>query len=213
MIAILSAAIAPAIALMAYFYLRDYYTEPLTLIIRTFIFGALLVFPLMFVQYTFKTELFLGSFVHAFIISGLTEEFFKWFVFMYVVYQHTEFDTHYDGIIYAVAISLGFATVENILYLLSNGIEYALTRAIFPVSSHALFGVMMGYHFGMAKIIQKRQKWNIFLALLLPFILHGTYNFILKTSENWLLVLIPFMICLWGIGIYRIKLASRHPIS
>lgn len=76
MIAILSAAIAPAIALMAYFYLRDYYTEPLTLIIRTFIFGALLVFPLMFVQYTFKTELFLGSFVHAFIITGLTEEFF-----------------------------------------------------------------------------------------------------------------------------------------
>lgn len=83
---------------------------------------------------------------------------------MYVVYQHTEFDTHYDGIIYAVAISLGFATVENILYLLSNGIEYALTRAIFPVSSHALFGVMMGYHFGMAKIIQKRQKWNIFFS-------------------------------------------------
>ncbi|HEY4602530.1 MAG TPA: glutamic-type intramembrane protease PrsW [Cerasibacillus sp.] len=211
MIAVLSAGIAPAIALMAFFYLRKHYSEPLTLIVKTFIFGALLVFPLMFLQYAFKTELYLGPLFHAYIVSGMTEEFFKWFIFMYVVYQHTEFDTHYDGIIYAVSISLGFASLENIMYLLSHGIEYALTRAIFPVSSHALFGVMMGYHFGIAKIIKRRRTWNIFLALCLPFFLHGTYNYILQTNnEYWPFILVPFMIFLWAVGLYRVRVASKE---
>ena len=210
MFAVLSAGMAPAIALMAFFYLRKHYSEPLTLIIKTFIFGVLLVFPLMFLQYAFKTELYLGPLFHAYIVTGFTEEFFKWFVFLYVVYQHTEFDTHYDGIIYAVSISLGFASLENIMYLLSHGIEYAFTRAIFPVSSHALFGVMMGYHFGIAKIIKRRQSWNIFLALFLPFFLHGTYNYILQTNqESWPLILIPFMIFLWIVGLYRVRVAAK----
>lgn len=153
MFSILSAGVAPALALMSFFYLKDRFSEPITLIARNFIFGMLLVFPIMFIQYVFQAEGIINHPVsESFLLVGLLEEFFKWFIFMYAIYHHAEFDAHYDGIVYAVAISLGFATLENILYLFTNGINYAFIRAFFPVSSHALFGVIMGYYFGKAKI-------------------------------------------------------------
>ena len=69
-----------------------------------------------------------------------------------------EFDEHYDGIVYGAAVSLGFATVENILYLFANGLESALGRAILPVSSHALFGVIMGYYLGKQSFLKERKN-------------------------------------------------------
>ncbi|MFD1360579.1 glutamic-type intramembrane protease PrsW [Lentibacillus salinarum] len=214
MIALFSAGIAPAFALMAFFYLKDRFTEPLSLMVKTFLFGALLVFPIMFIQYGFMAENMSDSFlIQSFLLSGLIEEFFKWFIFLYVIFHHTEFDAHYDGIVYAVSISLGFAAVENILYLLTNGIEHAFTRALFPVSSHALFGVMMGYHFGKAKKSKQNRNWHILLALLVPFLLHGTYNYILKiVSSGWLLLLIPFMTGLWFMALHRMKTANQQVI-
>ncbi|WP_099158379.1 glutamic-type intramembrane protease PrsW [Virgibacillus ndiopensis] len=211
MFAILSAGIAPTLALMAFFYLKDRFAEPLPLIIKMFIYGGLLVFPIMFIQYAFNAEeIAQNNFIQSFFLIALIEEFFKWFIFIYVIYHHTEFDAHYDGIIYAVAISLGFATVENILYLITNGIEYAFTRALFPVSSHAIFGVIMGYYFGKAKMNQTNKNRNIFLAFCIPFLLHGTYNYILKTvTSDWLFLLIPFMIILWIYGLRKVKLANQ----
>lgn len=170
--------------------------------------------PIMFIQYALQSELQESIFMESFFIISLTEEFFKWFMFMYVIYHHTEFDAHYDGIVYAVAISLGFATVENVLYLFVNGIQYAFTRAIFPVSSHALFGVLMGYYFGKAKMFQVNRKRNILFAFLFPFLLHGLYNYILKiTSTNWSLLLIPFMIILWIMCLQRMKNATVNTMK
>ncbi|MBT2214285.1 intramembrane metalloprotease PrsW [Virgibacillus dakarensis] len=211
MFAILSAGIAPAFALMAFFYLKDRFTEPLSLILKVFLYGALLVFPIMFIQYAFQAEgIGTSNVVHSFILSGLIEEFFKWFIFIYTIYHHTEFDAHYDGIVYAVAISLGFATVENLFYLLTNGISYAFSRALFPVSSHALFGVSMGYYFGKAKMNQHHRKRNISLAFCVPFLIHGTYNYILKAiTTDWLFLLVPFMIVLWIYSLRKVKLANR----
>lgn len=211
MFAIFSAGAAPALALLSFFYLKDRITEPIQLIIRTFVLGALLVFPIMFIQYAFASEgITNNSFIQSFFLVAFFEEFFKWFIFMYTIYHRSEFDAHYDGIVYAVAISLGFATVENILYLFTNGIEYAFSRALFPVSSHALFGVIMGFYFGKAKVENDHKKWNILLAFFIPFILHGIYNYILKTErQNWIYILIPFMIALWFLGLRRMKLANQ----
>ncbi|SDQ53998.1 Membrane proteinase PrsW, cleaves anti-sigma factor RsiW, M82 family [Virgibacillus subterraneus] len=216
MLAILSAGIAPTFALMSFIYLKDRFTEPFSLILKTFILGALLVFPIMFIQYALTIENIVNdnNFIQSFLVVGFIEEFFKWFIFMYVIYHHTEFDAHYDGIVYAVSISLGFATVENFLYLLTNGIEYAFSRALFPVSSHALFGVIMGFHFGKAKINSNYKKWNILLALIIPLTLHGSYNYILKSiTSNWLTLLVPFMIGLWIIGLRRVKSANKPIIE
>lgn len=214
MLSILSVGIAPAIALLSYIYLKDKITEPIRLIIRMFILGALLVLPIMFIQYALSSEFNVNSiFVEAFFHIALLEEFFKWFVFMFVMYQHEEFDNHYDGIVYASSLSLGFASIENILYLITNGIEYAFMRAIFPVSSHALFGIIMGYYLGKAKTHLDNKNTNLTLAFLIPFILHGIYNFILKGFSSFILILTPFMILLWIFALYRLKRANESTLT
>ncbi|WP_053219376.1 glutamic-type intramembrane protease PrsW [Virgibacillus senegalensis] len=215
MFAVLSAGIAPTLALMSFFYLKDrFYSEPLTTVFRTFMYGALLVFPLMFIQYAFAEEgIGQAPLIRSFLLTGLMEEFFKWFIFLYTVYKYTDFDSLYDGIIYGVAISLGFATVENLLYLLAHGVEYAFGRALFPVSSHALFGVIMGYYLGRAKCLTKKIKSAHLSALLIPVSLHGLYDFILETVPSWIYVLTPFMILLWAFALRKVKLANQHALK
>lgn len=213
MLAVISAGIAPGLALLSYFYLKEHFeNEPISMVFRTFIFGAMLVFPIMFIQYVFETEgVIQSSILNAFFASSLLEEFFKWFILFYTAYQHAEFDEHYDGIVYGASVSLGFATVENILYLLANGVEFAIGRAILPVSSHALFGVIMGYYLGKGKfsLAQKKRKF-ILLALFIPFLLHGIYDLILMTQEKWIIYIVPFMIYLWWLGLRKAKIARTH---
>lgn len=212
MLAILSAGIAPGLALLSFFYLKDEYeTEPISMVLKTFIFGAMLVLPIMFIQYVLQEENLLQSpFVEAFVSTSFLEEFFKWFILFFTVYQHIEFDEHYDGIVYGVSVSLGFATVENIFYLFANGLESAIGRAILPVSSHALFGVIMGYYLGKAKFSKGHEKikWTLY-SIGTPFLLHGIYDYIIITMDNWIFIIIPFMIYLWWLGLRKVKQAKK----
>lgn len=210
MFVIIAAGIAPGLAILSYFYLKDQYgMEPLYLVIRSFIFGALLVFPIMFVQYVLETEnVFPSPIFQAFIGSSLLEEFFKWFIFYVTIYTHFHFDEHYDGIVYGVSISLGFATLENILYLIANGVQFAFGRALFPVPSHALFGVIMGYYLGKCKFSNRKVKWKwLFFSIFIPFLLHGVYNYILLSNEDWKFWVTPFMVFLWWFGLHKAKKA------
>lgn len=208
MLGILSAGIAPGLALLSYFYLKDQYgAEPISMVSRTFFFGALLVFPIMFIQYVLQTENIIQSeFLDAFFSASLLEEFFKWFIVFYVAYQHVNFDEPYDGVVYGASVSLGFASSENILYLIGNGVEHALGRALLPVSSHALFGVIMGYYFGKGKFSHHKGRW-LMLSLFFPFLLHGVYDYILISQTNWLLIMVPFMAFLWWFGLRKVKKA------
>ncbi|MGG1631264.1 glutamic-type intramembrane protease PrsW [Rossellomorea sp. NRS-1567] len=212
MLVILSAGIAPGLALLSYFYLRDEYeAEPITLVFKTFMYGAIITFPIMFLQYVLEVEGIIDSnWSTAFISSGLLEEFFKWFILMFAIFQHVDFNDPYDGIIYGASVSLGFATTENILYLVANGVEHAFGRAILPVSSHALFGVIMGYYLGKAKFSsrEERHKW-LFIAISLPLLLHGTYNYIFLAEKNWIYYMVPFMFFLWWLGLKKVKSAHR----
>jgi RsiW-degrading membrane proteinase PrsW (M82 family) len=210
MLGILTAGIAPGLALLSYFYLKDEYdSEPISVVLKTFLYGALLVFPIMFIQHVLDTEHIIKSgLIDAFVSSGLLEEFFKWFILFYTIYQHVEFDEPFDGIVYGVAVSLGFATTENVFYLVANGIEHAVARALLPVSSHALFGVIMGFYFGKAKFTKGHKlKW-IIISLLIPFLLHGSYDYILLTQEHWVYIIFPFMIFLWWFGLRKVKMAK-----
>jgi protease PrsW len=208
MLAIIGAAIAPGIALLSFFYLKDRYEiEPLHLVIKTFIFGLLLVFPIMVLQFGIQEELHPGRIGNAFFVSGWIEEFFKWFVIYYTVYKHVEFDEPYDGIVYSVAVSLGFATLENFFYLYSYGIQEAFIRALLPVSSHALFGVTMGYYLGKGKFHPQTHWQRLFLlcSLFVPAILHGGYDYLLSfKNENYLITIVPFMAILWIVSLRRI---------
>jgi protease PrsW len=210
MLGILLAGAAPGMALLSYFYLKDKYEpEPVLMVFRTFIFGAMLIFPLTFLEYVLEIENVFGSVISsAFISSGMLEEFFKWSILFFFAYRHEEFDEPFDGIVYGTSISLGFATAENIMYLISNGLEYALNRALLPVSGHALFGVIMGYYLSKAKF-SVGQKWSwILLSILLPSLLHGIYNYILVLQTTWLMIMIPYMIFLWWLGMKKVQMAE-----
>lgn len=105
---VLAAAIAPGLALLAYFYWKDRYdTEPLSMVSKMFVTGALIVLPIMIVQRGLMIWLGESPFAFSFVISAGVEEFFKWFVLYHIVFNHTEFDEPYDGIVYATAVSLG----------------------------------------------------------------------------------------------------------
>jgi len=150
MFILLTVAIAPGLALFSYFYLRKQIAkEPSRTLFHTFLYGAIMTFPIMFIQHVFEEEmLFSNTFIHNVVFTSGLEEFFKWLILFLAVYKHVEFEDAYDGILYGASVSLGFATVENILYLLTYGTDIAFIRALLPVSSHALFGVVLGYYFG-----------------------------------------------------------------
>jgi RsiW-degrading membrane proteinase PrsW (M82 family) len=211
MLAVISAAVAPAIALLSFFYLKDKYeTEPLSLVVKIYIFGVLLVFPVMVLQFGFKEELHIPLFADAYFTSGLLEEFLKWFLVFYGAYLHEEFNEPYDGIVYAASLSLGFASLENIFYLYTFGIEEALVRALLPVSGHALFGVIMGFYLGKGKFSSGRKKViYLVLSLIVPVILHGTFNLLLLSNTKYIFFyMIPFMIFLWWFALRKVKLAN-----
>ncbi|QBK25834.1 glutamic-type intramembrane protease PrsW [Ureibacillus thermophilus] len=216
MFILLSAAIAPGCALFSYFYLRNQMaTEPRKTLFRTFIFGLLITFPIMFIQYVVQEEgIIANPFLRNVIFTGALEEFFKWFIIYAFIFRHVEFDDPYDGILYGAAASLGFATLENILYLLTFGIDTAFMRALLPVSSHALFGVVMGYYFGRSKFTKtKYSKEFLALSLIAPFILHVIYNSILMFEDYWLYLMAPFMLFLWWFALKKVKLAHEHLIK
>ena len=120
----------------------------------------------------------LEQFIRAFFIVGLTEEFSKYVIVRYYAQPKNAFNEPYDGIVYAVMVSMGFAAVENIFYVIEGGVTTAVLRAFTAVPAHATFGIIMGYYMGKAKFADNRMKYNL-LGLLLAIVFHGTYDFFL----------------------------------
>lgn len=202
MFILLSATVAPGLALLSYFYLRNQMsTEPRKTLFQSFIYGALITFPIMFIQHVLQAEgTFSNSFIRDVLFSSGLEEFFKWLVIFVVIFKHIEFDDPYDGILYGASVSLGFATVENVLYLLSFGINTAFIRAVLPVSSHALFGVVMGYYYGKSKFAKNDKEIEyLLLSLFAPILLHLIYNSILTFKGYWVYLIAPFMLFYGGL--------------
>lgn len=210
---LLLAAIAPSAALMYYFYMKDKYEkEPRRLLIKAFLLGAISVIPVLMVEMRLNVfdrgdESLIAAGYTAFIVAGLVEETFKFMMFYFLIWRHNEFDEMYDGIVYSVFVSLGFATVENIGYVLSTGFSIALLRSVTAVPAHAMFGVAMGYYLGIAKFVRQPYKSRYFLrGLIVPVILHGIYDFILLSQRYYIMsVFVIYMIYLWKRGIRNVK--------
>jgi RsiW-degrading membrane proteinase PrsW (M82 family) len=128
-----------------------------------------------------------GDFISAFFIVGLVEELLKFLVIMIVAYKRKAFNEPYDGITYSVMVSLGFATIENILYIFEDReISTALSRMFLAVPAHTVFGVIMGFFVGLARF-GKKPILNLVLAVATAAALHGTYDFSLFVDD------MPFM--------------------
>ncbi len=213
-------AIAPSIALLYYFYKRDKYEkEPRRLLARAFFIGCISVIPVVIVEMQLNLferpgDNFITAGYTAFIVAGLVEESFKYLAFYFYIWRHTEFDEMYDGIVYCVFISLGFATVENIGYVVGSGFSTALVRAMTAIPAHALFGVVMGYYLGIAKFISLNVRAKYMkLGFFIPILLHGVYDFILFSQKFYLLVIfIPYMLYLWRRGLRHVdELVEASP--
>lgn len=211
-LSLIAAAAAPGCALLAYLYLKDRYDpEPVNLVVRMFLCGALSVFPLMVLQRSFVLAFGENHFLFSFVYSSGMEEAVKWLILYVIIYKHIAFDEPYDGIVYAAAVSLGFATVENIIYALVNYTTFSqiMLRALLPVSGHALFAVFMGYYLGKAKFEPAAAKRALALSFLMPVLYHGMFDYILIDYDSrWVWLIGPFMLFLWGRSLWKIKNAN-----
>lgn len=213
-------AITPTIALAASIYLTDRYDkEPWHLLLATFLLGALSVIPVIVVQkILLMTNVFSGL-LHtaytAFIIAGLSEEFFKRLVVVYGVYNNPNFNEKLDGIVYSVFSALGFATIENIIYVVFRytGTYYVgIMRGLLSVPGHMLFGVTMGYYLSLSKFTETGKLKNYYykMSLIVPVVLHGLFNFILMAKlPSLMLIFLPYIIYLWVSNLRKLNEYTR----
>lgn len=209
-------AVTPGIALAIIIYLIDRHDrEPIKLLVKTFLGGAIIVIPVILLEsFLASFNIFsglLGAAYTAYIVAGFSEEFFKRAVVMVTAYHHKAFDEKLDGIVYCVMASLGFATVENIMYVVfrfSDVESVGLYRAVLSVPAHMLFAITMGYYLSLAKFCTDRFKKNMYYSksLTIPMILHGTFNFILMSNNSFLmLIFIPYVIYMWKINLQKLN--------
>lgn len=224
------AALLPAIVLCVFIFIKDRSEkEPIWLLLLLLVLGAVSCFPAGWLEGVMQNLLFkpfipyvkvveeqivwiskgayyLYQALWAFVGVALVEELGK-FVFMLIVTAKSKhFNSLFDGVIYAVFTSLGFAAYENVLYAINNGWKVALLRMLTAVPAHMFFGVIMGYYYSwwhMHRMAKKRERelkasgfitknakefsgvGYIILTLLMPVLTHGFYDFCCFVAETW----------------------------
>jgi len=180
-------AVVPVFIIILYIYIKDKYEkEPKKLLLYSFLLGAIISIIISTILYVFSSYVLplpdnysvWQQFIKAFFVVALIEEFSKYVIVRYYAQPKNAFNEPFDGIVYAVMVSMGFAAVENIMYVTNGGIHVALVRAFTAVPAHATFAILMGYFMGKAKFSNSRIKLNLF-GLFLAVIFHGTYDFFL----------------------------------
>ena len=195
-------AIIPTIFLVRYFYLKDINKpEPIRLIIKIFIMGILCTIPIVFIEVMmmgiiepFTSNIIIYSFLQAFIVAGLCEETIKLMIIRFFIYNNKHFDEIMDGIVYTIVASLGFACLENIMYVSDGGVAVALIRSITAVPLHAFCSGIMGYYIGKAKFSKTNSKEYIQKGLFYAVCIHGFYNFVLFVGGIYSFIIIPILI-------------------
>lgn len=214
-------ALLPAILIIIYVYKKDKVEkEPWKLIIRLMIFGAISCIPASFMESFIDSSMPAypqGSLQYAlsmaFVSAALCEEICKYFFLRIGTWNNPEFGYRFDGIVYGVAVAVGFAALENVLYVATGGIETALMRGVLAVPLHAFCGVYMGIFYGAAKAAQIKGKSTIglkFLALFVPMMIHGIYDtmaFLGNTTAS--IALLVFVGIMYVVSIHFIRQFSR----
>jgi len=181
---LLGLAVAPGFAIVLYIYLKDKHErEPLVLLLTSFFFGALSTFITLGITVPFNAlvELRRGDVVDEFFDAmfkvALIEEFSKFFFVRFILYYNKNFNEPFDGIVYSVMVGMGFATLENIIYVFHSGIQTGILRMFTAVPAHATFAVFMGYFLGRAKFTHHKEVALSVLALASATLFHGAYDY------------------------------------
>lgn len=180
---LLAFAIAPGVCIAVYVYLKDKHEkEPVGLLIKSFFYGMLSIPVTLLISAPIselvpinETDLTEQA-VHAFLIVALVEEFSKFIFVRGILYRNQNFNEPFDGIVYSVMVGMGFATLENIVYVYTGGWEVAMLRMFTAVPAHASFAVLMGYYLGLAKFVHKKSHYGWY-ALGIATLFHGAYDY------------------------------------
>ena len=241
---LMAIALMPAVFLCVYVYRKDRIEkEPIALLLRLFFLGALSCFPASLI------EVVLGKFISAVFVGGplmflaventlgvaLVEEGLKLLVLIWVTQKNKDYNSSFDGLIYAAFVSLGFAALENIFYVFEYGIRVGIMRAVLSVPGHLFFSVMMGYQYSLwhiadkAAVLEKKLKEQGIIeaenqkissvsaktkCLLIPVLAHGFYNTCCSTGTTLgIIVLYAFVIFMYVHCFRRIKDMSNADAS
>ena len=145
--------------------------------------GMLIVFPVIWIEERitlaswFDLQDSKQLLLYVFIAIALTEELFKGLCVFLIPYRQKYFNEPFDGVVYAVMVSMGFAVVENVNYVLDFGLETGIARALTAIPAHATFGIISGYYFGRSKFDTKRRWPLIIIGFFAAIILHTLYDF------------------------------------
>ena len=209
-------AIAPVATIILWIYLKDKYDkEPIRILSKFFILGILVSSLAIYTEDIFlKINIFTGKtyiFYISFVVAGLVEEGLKALFLIPNLLKEKNFNERLDGIIYSVFLSLGFATVENIIYILFedsiSAFEVGIIRSIISVPAHMIFAVIMGYYISKYKFTKSKTKKRRYLtlAIVLPILLHGVFDFILMIQYRWsIIVFIVYIMYLWKISLDKL---------
>ena len=197
--------ILPPILIVVIFVISDKFQEPNRAIIKVFTFGILITIPAFiantFLYETYKNYYFINkSLSESFLSAAVIEEGLKFLILYFIVYKMNEFNEPMDGIVYGVCVSLGFATLENIYYVVylsfgTDPILIAVLRTFTAIPAHGIFGVIMGYFFMKYSYVSKQK--NLFLSFLIPYLLHGFYNYFIT---SYFMISLGVIIVSWIIG-------------
>lgn len=209
--------IAPALAiLMTIYFIDKYDREPIRLLLSSVMLGIVALIPAIIFELIFgfmdqRENIFL-IFIYAVWVVGFAEEGCKFFFLRMVPFNRPDFNEPLDGIVYGVAISMGFAAVENIFYVLNGGFGTGLLRMFTAVPMHAVCGIVMGYYVGLAKFSSNSARKLLSTGLLLAIVIHGLYDFFL-IQQLWSgFAIFSFIVLIIGIafGIKAIKTHRRN---
>lgn len=218
-------ALLPGLLIIYYVYKMDKVEkEPWGLIFRLMLFGALSCIPAAFMENAiagFMPAYPPGSLSYAlsmaFVSAAFCEELCKFVFLRFGTWNNPNFGYRFDGIIYGVAVAVGFAVLENILYVMQGGLYVALMRGVMAVPLHSFCGLFMGVFFGAAKDAQikgKRSAKFMALALIVPMLIHGVYDTLaFLGSASASIVLLAFVLVMYIVSIRCLKKYSKDDAS
>ena len=185
-ILILTVALLPAIALLYYIWKKDPQKEPTSWLVKAVVWGVAICIPIAVIEVGIEAVLFgggapstlLDTTVMAFFVAAVPEEAGKLLVLWLLLRKNPYFDEHFDGIVYAVCVGLGFAAIENFFYLydnLDNWLSVAVGRSLLAVPGHYAYAVLMGYYYSVYHFVDRSPKIAV-CTLLVPVLAHGVYD-------------------------------------
>jgi len=212
-------AIAPPVIAVLLLYYLDYHEREHPLhVLWAFFCGILIFLPVWLIELGLErwiqpllfpvgaSDLF-TAFLHVFLFVALVEEGVKFLFTLLLFYPRSYFNEPFDGIVYATAIGMGLAMVENCVYVLDGGVGVGISRMLLTIPGHATWSILMGYYLGLAKFRVHGKMFLKGLALFFPVLLHSLYDAPLFQQQSlWLYLITPLVVL---IGLYYAKRAIR----